>query len=555
MTKYSITLAIVGLLACVLSIGGTRSPALATHTFGSSPPLFKDLLWSNLEVGGNQRITYSICSASLPPVVTTGIEQKWDDIFPRWSFDLIGGCNEATKVDWEGTQGYCETLSSDPDAIRFIGCFNWTYYLAPHGNHHHFASSLILFDVNHPDGHTYASFGPNAQTAISAHEWGHNMGLEDHSGTPCGVGLLMGETFDVDRKASDNPCFTGPTIGERASVECNVYRLCAGVRVAVGNVVGNSCPEVITAPGSGPDSWVRVWGAASGCIGSGAPMIVLAQFRAYVSGFQGGVYLAAGNVDTSTALDEVITGAGPGGGPHVKLWRVNFGTSTSTEISGYMAYEGGFSGGVRVGAGNLSCTGGMEILTAPGNGRLTEVRTWTFTPPATWTQVGVGFQPYPGWVGGAFVAGGNLSDAYCFDELGTGADAGGGPHAKTFCCASGSATLGSWMAYGGFGGGVRVGTGNHDLDNELEFITGPGPGSNPQVRIWNKDGTEVFCCGFYAYDFGWTGGVFVAGGNVDLAGRWEIVTGADAGGGPHVKIWRCCPPSQPVSEVIGWMAW
>jgi len=357
----------------------------------------------------------------------------------------------------------------------------------------------------------------------------------------------MGQV-DVGRKASDNPCFTGPTSADSTSVECNAYRLCAGVRVAVGNVVGTSCPEIITAPGSGPDSWVRVWGGASGCIGSGAPMIVLAQFRAYVSGFQGGVYLAAGNVDTSTALDEVITGAGPGGGPHVKLWRVNFGTSTSIEISGYMAYESGFTGGVRVGAGNLSCTPGMEILTAPGSGRPAEVRTEVFG------QGNIGnFQPYPGWSGGAFVAGGNLSNAYCDDELGTGPDAGGTAHAKTYCCASGSGTLGSWMAYPGFGGGVRVGTGNHDIDTELEFITGPGPTGNPQIRIWNSNGTEVFCCGFYAYDFNWTGGVFVTGGNVDLAGRWEIVTGADAGGGPHVRIWRCC--TEPVTEVIGWMAW
>ena len=52
------------------------------------------------------------------------------------------------------------------------------------------------------------------------------------------------------------------------------------------------------------------------------PFRSIESFFAYDPRFIGGVRVASGNVD-GTPGDEIITGAGPGGGPHVKVFQVD----------------------------------------------------------------------------------------------------------------------------------------------------------------------------------------------------------------------------------------
>ncbi len=73
----------------------------------------------------------------------------------------------------------------------------------------------------------------------------------------------------------------------------------------------------------------------------------------------------------------------------------------------------------------------------------------------------------------------------------------------------------------GFTGGVFVAAGDVDGDG---VVTGPGAGGGPNVK------------GFFAYDQGFTGGVRVAAGDVTGDGTPDIITGAGPGGGPHVKV-------------------
>lgn len=98
------------------------------------------------------------------------------------------------------------------------------------------------------------------------------------------------------------------------------------------------------------------------------------------------------------------------------------------------------------------------------------------------------------------------------------------------------------LPYGpGFKGGVRVAVGDVNGDGVPDVVTGPGRGG-PVVRVF--DGTTgaplTGAIGaFNAYDPGFTGGVFVAAGDVNGDGHADVVTGAGAGkGGPHVKVFN-----------------
>lgn len=98
-----------------------------------------------------------------------------------------------------------------------------------------------------------------------------------------------------------------------------------------------------------------------------------------------------------------------------------------------------------------------------------------------------------------------------------------------------------------FHGGVRTATGNFDGDYTTpnSLVTAAGPGGAPLVIVWkmkqNADGTIVtngIQDQFFAYDPRFTGGVTVTAGDLDGDGRAELITGAGAGGGPAVHIYK-----------------
>jgi FG-GAP-like repeat len=253
--------------------------------------------------------------------------------------------------------------------------------------------------------------------------------------------------------------------------------------------------------------------------------------------FTGGVFVASGRIDGIPGA-EIITGPGPGGGPHVKVLRAN-GVSLGP---GFMAYDPAFTGGVRVAACDFDGDGRDEIVTAPGPGGGSHVRVFQLDPAGNVTGELAGFFAYPpAFTGGAFVACGDV-DGDGVSEIITGADAGGGPHVRILRL-QGSTVVSIFelLAYHPtFTGGVRVAAGNVDGSDRASLITAPGPGGGPHVRaikLLTSGGTVVATmelASFFAYHPASTGGVFVAAGNVTGNGLAEIITGADTGGGPHV---------------------
>ncbi len=63
-------------------------------------------------------------------------------------------------------------------------------------------------------------------------------------------------------------------------------------------------------------------------------------------------------------MDEIITGAGPLGGPHVRVLKVSSGTLT--ELASFFAYDPKFGGGVFVACGDVTGDGVAEVITGAG---------------------------------------------------------------------------------------------------------------------------------------------------------------------------------------------
>ena len=93
------------------------------------------------------------------------------------------------------------------------------------------------------------------------------------------------------------------------------------------------------------------------------------EFYPYGSNFRGLVSFDAADLD-GDGVKEIITGAGPGGGPHVRV----FSKDGRPLTGGFFAYDRNFRGGVNVATGDLDGDGVKEIITGAGPGGGSHVR-------------------------------------------------------------------------------------------------------------------------------------------------------------------------------------
>ena len=156
-----------------------------------------------------------------------------------------------------------------------------------------------------------------------------------------------------------------------------------GVRVAVGDVNGDGYDDIITGAGVGGGSKVRVFDGKTGNAFSGT----LGSFNAFTAGFTNGVYVAAGDVNGDGKADIIVGSDQGSSSPKVRV----FDGSSGSLMFELMGGDYGFTGGVRVAAGDVNGDGRADIIAASGpGGALAFVssmakRRWPFTTslPAT----------------------------------------------------------------------------------------------------------------------------------------------------------------------------
>lgn len=246
---------------------------------------------------------------------------------------------------------------------------------------------------------------------------------------------------------------------------------------------------------------------------------------AYDPAFRGGVRAAVGDV-TGDGVADLVTAAGVGGGPHVKV----FDGATGGEVGGFYAYHAGFIGGVTVAVGDVTGDGVAEIVTGVGAGGGPHVR--VFTPAGAVVSEFFAFDP--AFTGGVNVAAGD-TDGDGRAEVVTAAGAGGGPHIKVFA-ADGRTTASFYAYHAGFAGGVNVGVGDVTGDGRAEVVTGAGTGGGPHVKVFTGGGVETR--GFFAHAPNSTYGVPLAVTTAGASGKAAIAVGNGPGGSATVKLFR-----------------
>ncbi|MDP1794523.1 MAG: hypothetical protein Q8K63_10360, partial [Acidimicrobiales bacterium] len=204
--------------------------------------------------------------------------------------------------------------------------------------------------------------------------------------------------------------------------------------------------------------------------------------------FRGGVNVAVGDLDNDGLL-EVIAGAGPGGGPHVRVF-----SESGEALASFFVYDEGFDGGVNLGVADVDADGDKELLTAPASGGGPHVQIIDFSEEGP-ELVDEFFAFENDFLGGLSVAGIYVDDS---DNEGivVGAGRGGGPHVKTYKADLNQ--VGSWYAYGAsYTGGVDVASWYENGDNVQEVVTASlgGPG---HVRSFTAAGAPTGGANFYA---------------------------------------------------------
>jgi hypothetical protein len=337
-------------------------------------------------------------------------------------------------------------------------------------------------------------------------EWGYNVTIRDNDGY----------TYHYIHMNNDNP---GTDDGRGDGVNAYAVDVKRGNRVVAGQLIGYMGDSGNAEPTQAhlhfeirlngePFSPYASLQAATKITRPVERPILPQEFLPY-GGFEGGAAVAVGNLDIDPT-PEIVTAAGPGGGPHIQV----FDEGVQTPKLGFFAYVQSFKAGVDVAVADLNGDGANEIITSPLKGGGPNIKVFNNLGAEV-----LSFMAYdPKFTGGVRVTAADMNDDGKAEII-TAPQSGGGPHVKVFQ-ADGSV----FWEFFAYDPALRMGIDVAATKDTI--VTVPNTGGGPHVKVFNAGGgvkTE-----FMSYDQTHKGGSRVAVSN-------NVIYTAPLNGGPDFR--------------------
>lgn len=286
-------------------------------------------------------------------------------------------------------------------------------------------------------------------------------------------------------------------------------------------------PSVQESPASIPVSLTNLYDRplAVGALQQSPPYISVdrggdedAEWLAYGEGFLGGVDVAVGQLD-GVGRYEIVAAAGPGGGPHVRVFN-----EIGALVSQFFAFDASMTKGLQATTGDMNGDGVEEILIAAGGARA-EVRVFSLQGEHVSTIL------VQDVMSDLRIATGDI-DGNGIDELVTSQGIGSEPYISVY--KTDGTRMARYPVYGlSMDRGVYVTTVPYNGRDVI--VTGTQEGAGPQVRVFNNIGALVNQ--FFAFDATNRDGVRVAGWQPFVDGEGYIVTSGTVGQQPELRLY------------------
>jgi len=288
-----------------------------------------------------------------------------------------------------------------------------------------------------------------------------------------------------------------------------------GGRVATCDTNGDGIDEIVVGAGPGGGPHVRMFDNLGNYTG-----FSLFPFH---PDFRGGVDVACGDIN-GDKKDEIIVSQYGDGQAWVKVYKADFSKKVLAE---FLAYDPNFEGGARVAACDINGNGKAEIITGSGMHSTSHVRGFN----GRGEFMGLSLFPFEeGHRGGVAVACGNVDGGKEYEII-AGKDSFGTAHVKVYKADISKRILGDFLAFPEpYREGINIASGDIDRDGEDEIIVSSN-GYSPHIRTFEAHG-EVKSLDIRPYEEEFRGGVNVAIGNVDKSSATEIITM------PGRRIWE-----------------